>query len=407
MVKKVLLVGLIVIFLMLTASCQEKKDSGKEENNEVSSGVWLVYRESEYKVENGQETTSVSGTLFDEYGNDIGTIEYDADGDEISRREYSRYEYDSDGRLLKHFTRDTKTDEFVLYGEFLYDEQGRRSKYIDYIPLLGNDVERVETEYEYYDDGCIARRYYYYNPDSLKAESLKKAGLSADWREEYEYDTKERRFTYYSCDSVSDTKVKKSETVYNSLGKKWKEYYVYDNVYYTEHVYNEYGIEVGMKASEDGEIRELDPDDIRDEQGRVLTHYEYYSKWDGRHLTSVTEYAYDSAGNEVEVTVYGVTKTEERAESPRERIVKSYGSSNRITRSVTYNRSGKVSRTVEYSYDSAGNLTLQVNYDGEGKVTYRKEQYWMKVRSPLASLDNMDFEQRWGDAVRLGQTPGN
>lgn len=43
MVKKVLLVGLIVIFLMLTASCQEKKDSGKE-NNEVSSGVWLAER---------------------------------------------------------------------------------------------------------------------------------------------------------------------------------------------------------------------------------------------------------------------------------------------------------------------------------------------------------------------------
>ena len=37
MVKKVLLVGLIVIFLMLTASCQEKKDSGKETSYEKSS----------------------------------------------------------------------------------------------------------------------------------------------------------------------------------------------------------------------------------------------------------------------------------------------------------------------------------------------------------------------------------
>ncbi len=424
--KKLLLVFLIAAFLMVAAACQsknrddkEKNDGGKTEADGKKPGedtpdaeddglmsVWLVTKESVYEVKDGKETTTVTEKLYDQYGNEAGIVEYDAEGNEVSRKEYGRFEYDSDGRLLKWFGKVTAKDEIVLYMEFLYDEQGRRSTAINHFPFLGDDVERVERKYDYYDNGCVADEYWCYKPDSLSGEELREGGFSAKWSRETEFDTKARRWTEYSCNTFKDTKVKQCEYVYNSFGEILKEYYaVTDKEYYTEYVYNEYGIRIGTKDQETGETRQLDPHDEYDAQGRVLVDYDYDVRWDGEHLKRVTEYTYDSNGNETEVVRYGVTKTEEKASSPSSRIVKTYDSANHLTRSVTYKRDDSVSATTEYSYDPAGNLILEVNYDGNGKVTYRKQSEWKEFRRPSESLITREFEILWQEAVRLGKNP--
>lgn len=400
MKKRLILLVLASLVLMATACQKDGNTEGKPEGKEECFEVWRVTKETVYGKEPYTETYE-----YDEYGNQILRVKTDSDGNEIERTDYHDvYEYDSEGRLLRIKNISTIPG-FASLGplsyEFRYDEQGRRVEAINYIPLLGDYVEKIVSEIEYFDGGCRVVSYKYFTKDSLEGKDLAKSGIERVPYEETEYNFAERRWTRYTLSLTG--KEKEEETVYNERGDKRK--FFLKGYYDEEYVYNDYGRLIEIIGSA-GERKSLlnDSEDVYDDTGKLCWDYEYYVNWEGKHLRSAEEYIYDDADRVAEVRLYKVSGREEKLnEVPSERRTYTYDSADRVLTETKYDKNDRVSQKTEYTYDSAGNQLSETIYNGNGNITYRKEQEWKCFRCKLEMLIPMDWNARMFDLVQYGK----
>lgn len=400
MKKGLILLVLVSLVLMATACQKEGNSEGKPDGKKDGFEVWRVTKETVYGKESYTETYE-----YDEYGNQILRVKTDSDGNEIERTDYHDvYEYDSEGRLLN--TKNASTDPGLaslgpLYLEFRYDEQGRRAEIINHIPLMGDAVEKTVSEIEYFDDGCRVVTYEYFTKDSIEGKVYASDGIERIPTGEREYNFAERRWTRYTLSLTG--KEKEEETVYNERGDKRK--FFLKGYYDEEYVYNDYGRLIEIIGSA-GESKSLlnDSEDVYDDTGKLCWDYEYYVRWDGKHLSSAEEYIYDDADRVAEVRLYKVSGREEKLnEEPSERRTYTYDSADRVLTEIKYDKNDRVSQKTEYTYDSAGNQLSETKYNGNGNITYRKEQEWKCFRCKLEMLLPKDWDARMFDLVQYGK----
>ena len=363
-VKNILrLLAVLALAAMMTACGAEKNNSSAPDEDQTPSaptvtetptpepikenyGRFEVWRETKSIIWDAEEnTTQIVEYIYDDYGNLIERAEYDTEGNKKSL-ELNRYSYDSGKRLLKEERWYPAKNEYVLLKEFRYDAQGRIGK-IE--PSYGlNDVERVETEYEYTDSGLVARTYQCLTPGSEDEKKMTENGFDRLWTDEEVFDTARRTWTEYYCDMYTGEKRKHEEEVYNKEGKIWKEYYSYDN-------------------------------------------------WTGE-----TEHVYDVTGNEI-ATIDLQTGEKYPSDSSKECELDEEG---RVRRYYVFDdEEGKLSYSIEYSYDDAGNEISRTYYDADGKVTGRQSTAWKKYRIEMEAMNDVEWRSRWRDYTALGRDP--
>ncbi len=295
--------------------------------------------------------------------NDDGTINY-----------YSEYTFDDKGNIIEQndydgegnyisgaLTEFNENSKITLYQ--IFDENKQIIEWTEY----GWDEEgRMILNVEYDGNGAVTSRYtceYDKNGNMLNSATYGEND-QLEGREEATYNEDGTTNTYLSYDGEENVIYRDAYT-YNEQGKLIKEEISYES---------------------DGEAY------------NSVSEYEYDSKgnqtlllsYDDGVLAEKVESAYDDRGNMLVSKSY-----EGSAKKPYEVIEREYDSENRQTKSTIYGEDGKVNSISEYVFDEKGNQLQYSVKDGENVETYRMENTFNENGDPLTNDEYGDGGLLW------------
>lgn len=325
------------------------------------------------------ELSKVLHITYDKKGNMVDSSEYDKDRDSMVLGDYTRKEYDGEGKLL---SMEKKHIYYTTREVYSYDEAGRLE--MKSLKSIGGISGSDSLTFHYGKDGrlfsmdsascgengiCgekISTSYY----DSLERRVSKRLG---EWVDSTVYDAKGRVVRMFGYNpktgytsvgtnisySQKGNIAEKIEQTGRMTGEKW--IYKYKNGYETERIHY---------VKQDGKYRKLvgeetfqvyeEDSDISSKQTAPV--YEYVDKpWAESRIVK----KYDKWGN----ITYGAIYSEGKLSS---HSVCTYQGFRRPLKLISYYR-GEVSSTTDYKTDKYGNLLEMYTYGEYGEASVIKE----------------------------------
>ena len=363
----------------------------------AETDIWLKVKEEEYGTDGTLKTRRENE--YNEYGQIIRTVAYNADGEEIGRFEYT---YDGDHKLVSHdftwtytYTKSVQKVEQTVY----YDAYGHRASYESTEDTVYSDGSYPDTTKTY--EG----RYFCYPNGDISCSAARETGENL-----YDVSTYANPFEMvqtYEGDllvkEINDTETQSREYEYDENGNlikittnidlKTDEPKSYDTLYTYEERTCQTLPSISLPETEEMDV--IAKADTYDPSGEYL--YAYYYGYDayGRQIgASYSKNAvqdeyneYDDNGQVIRVWANGLVadmtyndqgqriREDYRSEPDGEILFHSeciYDEDGNLSQMISHGDQEDYSeaegRTQNYEYDENGNLLFCRLYDGSGTL---------------------------------------